>query len=355
MKKKIVVLLLSAMCLGMITGCNKESDTAKGNNKSQNKEVIQENKTPENAEKVENSTSAPEIKAGEKFLVETELGNYNFTLKDVITPDTSSLDLPAGKKMIVITFNVENINFGEGTDTKLLLDSEAFKVSDENNTLLSVYDLLPSDIQPPQLLSPGYNQDTGIPYLIDENSKNVNIILTRKSGDVCKSSIELKENKQFDISDLQNQDTGIPYLIDENSKNVNIILTRKSGDVCKSSIELKENKQFDISDLQLNLEIEVSDNWAQIKGTYVNNSDYVIKDLTITYVDEATNETEYFGSSDTVLPGETSPISEGDTIDNKDVSLDTLEVIKYSIKAVNENGEEQSIIYDVKLNQYEVY
>ena len=308
MKRKIVVLLLSAMCLGMITGCNKESDTAKGNNKSQNKEVIQENKTPENAEKVENSTSAPEIKAGEKFLVETELGNYNFTLKDVITPDTSSLDLPAGKKMIVITFNVENINFGEGTDTKLLLDSEAFKVSDENNTLLSVYDLLPSDIQPPQLLSPGYNQDTGIPYLIDENSKNVNIILTRKSGDVCKSSIELKENKQFDISDLQ-----------------------------------------------LNLEIEVSDNWAQIKGTYVNNSDYVIKDLTITYVDEATNETEYFGSSDTVLPGETSPISEGDTIDNKDVSLDTLEVIKYSIKAVNENGEEQSIIYDVKLNQYEVY
>lgn len=308
MKKKIVVLLLSAMCLGMITGCNKESDTAKGNNKSQNKEVIQENKTPENAEKVENSTSAPEIKAGEKFLVETELGNYNFTLKDVITPDTSSLDLPAGKKMIVITFNVENINFGEGTDTKLLLDSEAFKVSDENNTLLSVYDLLPSDIQPPQLLSPGYNQDTGIPYLIDENSKNVNIILTRKSGDVCKSSIELKENKQFDISDLQ-----------------------------------------------LNLEIEVSDNWAQIKGTYVNNSDYVIKDLTITYVDEATNETEYFDSSDTVLPGETSPISEGDTIDNKDVSLDTLEVIKYSIKAVNENGEEQSIIYDVKLNQYEVY
>ena len=308
MKKKIVVLLLSAMCLGMITGCNKESDTAKGNNKSQNKEVIQENKTPENAEKVENSTSAPEIKAGEKFLVETELGNYNFTLKDVITPDTSSLDLPAGKKMIVITFNVENINFGEGTDTKLLLDSEAFKVSDENNTLLSVYDLLPSDIQPPQLLSPGYNQDTGIPYLIDENSKNVNIILTRKSGDVCKSSIELKENKQFDISDLQ-----------------------------------------------LNLEIEVSDNWAQIKGTYVNNSDYVIKDLTITYVDEVTNETEYFGSSDTVLPGETSPISEGDTIDNKDVSLDTLEVIKYSIKAVNENGEEQSIIYDVKLNQYEVY
>lgn len=308
MKKKIVVLLLSAMCLGMITGCNKESDTAKGNNKSQNKEVIQENKTPENAEKVENSTSAPEIKAGEKFLVETELGNYNFTLKDVITPDTSSLDLPAGKKMIVITFNVENINFGEGTDTKLLLDSEAFKVSDENNTLLSVYDLLPSDIQPPQLLSPGYNQDTGIPYLIDENSKNVNIILTRKSGDVCKSSIELKENKQFDISDLQ-----------------------------------------------LNLEIEVSDNWAQIKGTYVNNSDYVIKDLTITYVDEATNETEYFGSSDTVLPGETSPISEGDTIDNKDVSLDTLEAIKYSIKTVNENGEEQSIIYDVKLNQYEVY
>ena len=144
-------------------------------------------------------------------------------------------------------------------------------------------------------------------------------------------------------------------MIDENSKNVNIILSRKSGDVCKSSIELKENKQFDISDLQLNLEIEVSDNWAQIKGTYVNNSDYVIKDLTITYVDEATNETEYFGSSDTVLPGETSPISEGDTIDNKNVSLDTLEVIKYSIKAVNENGEEQSIIYDVKLNQYEVY
>lgn len=308
MKRKIVVLLLSAMCLGMITGCNKESDTAKGNNKSQSKEVIQENKTPENAEKVESSTSAPEIKAGEKFLVETELGNYNFTLKDVITPDTSSLDLPAGKKMIVITFNVENINFGEGTDTKLLLDSEAFKVSDENNTLLSVYDLLPSDIQPPQLLSPGYNQDTGIPYLIDENSKNVNIILTRKSGDVCKSSIELKENKQFDISDLQ-----------------------------------------------LNLEIEVSDNWAQIKGTYVNNSEYTIKNLIITYVDESTNETEYFGSYDTVLPGETSPISEGDTIDNKEVSLDTLEAIEYSIKAVNENGEEQSIIYDVKLNQYEVY
>ena len=307
MKKKLVILLVSAMCLGMITGCNKESDTAKGNNKSQNKEVIQENKAPENAEKAEKSTSVPEIKAGEKFLVETELGNYNFTLKDVITPDTSSLNLPAGKKMIVIAFNVENVNFGEGTDTKLLLDSEAFKVSDENNTLLSVYDLLPSDIQPPQLLGPGYNQDTGVPYLIDENSKSVNIVLTRKSGDVCKSSIELKENKQFDVSDLQ-----------------------------------------------LDLEIEVSSNWATIKGTYVNNSDYAIKDLTITYIDETTNETEYFGSSDTVLPGETSPISEGDTIDNKNVTMDTLTPIEYRVEVVNENGEEQTITYDVKLNQYEI-
>ena len=307
MKKKLVILLVSAMCLGMITGCNKESDTAKGNNKSQNKEVIQENKAPENAEKAEKSTSVPEIKAGEKFLVETELGNYNFTLKDVITPDTSSLNLPAGKKMIVIAFNVENVNFGEGTDAKLLLDSEAFKVSDENNTLLSVYDLLPSDIQPPQLLGPGYNQDTGVPYLIDENSKSVNIVLTRKSGDVCKSSIELKENKQFDVSDLQ-----------------------------------------------LDLEIEVSSNWATIKGTYVNNSDYAIKDLTITYIDETTNETEYFGSSDTVLPGETSPISEGDTIDNKNVTMDTLTPIEYRVEVVNENGEEQTITYDVKLNQYEI-
>ncbi|WP_411329247.1 hypothetical protein [Blautia hansenii] len=308
MRKKLVALIVATMCFGTISGCSKESDTAKESKETQNNEVSQENKEPENIEKSDDNTSIPKIEVGEKFLVETEMGSYNFTLKDVITPDISSLDLPVGKKMIVITFNVENIDFGEGTDTKLLLNSEAFKVSDENNTLLSTCDFIPSDVEPPQLLESGYNQDTGIPYLIDKNSKSVNIVLSRKSGDLCKATIKLNENNQFDVSDLQ-----------------------------------------------LNLEIEISDNWAQIKGTYVNNSDYTIKNLIITYIDKATNETEYFGSYDTVLPGETSPISKGDTIDNKEVSLDTLEAIKYQIKAVNENEEEQTIIYDVKLDQYEVY
>ncbi len=115
-------------------------------------------------------------------------------------------------------------------------------------------------------------------------------------------------------------------------------------------------EEFKINDLSFNLSIDTSNpNWVEISGTYTNNSAFSITQIIVTYIDHDTNETEYWGSHDTVLPGETSPTSTGDTIDNLNASLDRMEAIEYRITCNSSSGEEFDVVYDVKLDEYSIY
>lgn len=133
-------------------------------------------------------------------------------------------------------------------------------------------------------------------------------------------------------------------------------LTKQIESSTEKQAESKEDsKEFKISDLSFDLSIVPSDNWVDISGTYTNHSEYTITDIIITYTDTMTNNTEYWGSSDTVLPGETSPISEGDTIDNMDATMESMSPTKYSIDAKDPSGKDVKIRYDVKLDEYDIH
>lgn len=123
------------------------------------------------------------------------------------------------------------------------------------------------------------------------------------------SSAELKQLKEENVAlkkeneELKSANEGLKSDIEK--------LSMTNG----SDEQNQENEQeFNIDKLTFNLEIVPSSNWVKISGTYTNGTSYTITDIIITYVDEMTNNIEYFGSRDTVLPGETSPVSSGDTL-----------------------------------------
>lgn len=115
-----------------------------------------------------------------------------------------------------------------------------------------------------------------------------------------------------------------------------------------------EKDNFNIDNLSFDLEITKSDSWVQISGSYTNNSKYTITQIIVSYLDTMTNTIVYYGSYDTVLPGETSPLSEGDTIDNMNANMENMKPTKYQINATDSSNNEISITYDAKLDKYTI-
>ena len=158
-------------------------------------------------------------------------------------------------------------------------------------------------------------------------------------------------NSAKNSNESAEKDAKIEALQSENAE------LKKQLDELQSSAkeqEVKESKtkDFDINDLAFDLSIVPSNNWVQISGTYMNNSDYTITQMIVTFTDNTTNNIVYWGTYDTVLPGETSPISEGDSIDNMDTKMESITPTKYSIDAKSPDGNNVRITYDVKLDEY---
>lgn len=86
--------------------------------------------------------------------------------------------------------------------------------------------------------------------------------------------------------------------------------------------------------------------------TYTNNSPYPITSYSLTYVSKDTNEKHYALSSDTVVPGETSPNMK--SFGPKTMTLNDVDLLELEITAVDGN-DEYRIKYDFKLNRVEWY
>lgn len=211
MKKVLSLLLVVCMCVG-IAGCGGESEKDKQiaelqeeNDKlkeqvaelerdrkySEKPEPTAEATPPEAAKETpENDTrnidktnqsdnTSTEFKMGQPFLASTHNGSFKITIDEVQTLDApNSIDLPEGKKVAVLVFTVENIDYGKDSAMKgIRMTENNLQMADESKTMLESYGLIPEKFQHPDAVLPGYNQKAALSYIINSNTTAVDIIL----------------------------------------------------------------------------------------------------------------------------------------------------------------------------------
>ncbi len=90
-----------------------------------------------------------------------------------------------------------------------------------------------------------------------------------------------------------------------------------------------------------------------LETTFVNNSDKPITYLSVKILLKDTNKTTYLSCTDTVMPGETSPIFK--TFGPESQNKNDIEFLTCTIKTHDDNGEEIYVEYDYKLKKYRTF
>ncbi|MBB6715962.1 hypothetical protein [Clostridium gasigenes] len=90
-----------------------------------------------------------------------------------------------------------------------------------------------------------------------------------------------------------------------------------------------------------------------METSFTNNSKYPIKGFSMTILLKDTNEKTYLSNFDTVMPGEKS--SNFRTFAPKGGDAEKMEILKYNITAIKEDGSKVFVEYDAKLKTYSWY
>lgn len=213
MKKKLILAMVTSFAL-FITACGSntsELDVLKKENEElkaqieqlQSTENIESKNSDEASLNAEDNTAQSDDVAqfilNEPFLVETDQGSYNITITGAKSTDWYERSGKGTDKTIVLLcYEVENIDFTTGTLTSdgkdgVLVDQYAFKVSDENNYILNMDNSTYSDCGFPDIVEPGYKTKEELPYIVDGKTSTINVVLSRRTGDVAKITLDVTE------------------------------------------------------------------------------------------------------------------------------------------------------------------
>lgn len=213
MKKKLILATIASFTLS-ITACGSDTselDALKKENEElkaqieqlQSTENIESKNSDEASLNAEDNTAQSDDVAqfilNEPFLVETDQGSYNITITGAKSTDWYERSGKGTDKTIVLLcYEVENIDFTTGTLTSdgkdgVLVDQYAFKVSDENNYILNMDNSTYSDCGFPDIVEPGYKTKEELPYIVDGKTSTINVVLSRRTGDVAKITLDVTE------------------------------------------------------------------------------------------------------------------------------------------------------------------
>ena len=176
--KKIITILLLILSLSMF-GCNKTNDEV--NKKSTINKATTDTKTENKVE---------ELKLNEPFKVTTEYGDYEITITGLTNTDWYMEEYNNNdKKVVLLSYEINNISFKNDNYPGVLVDSDAFKVVD-NNGYLNTDVFYGGDYTYHEEVPVGTKFKCGIAYAIDPNVTSLNFTFCR-DVDVATIKFEL--------------------------------------------------------------------------------------------------------------------------------------------------------------------
>ena len=188
MKKLMGLILALVMCL-TLAGCG-------GEKKETVKETVKETESATEQETIEPETEKEEVKeygVGEPFTVETEYGDYIIMIIGISETDWWERAYQnTDSKVILVEYEVENIDFSNSMVEGVLIDSTCFKISDDKKYLLNSFSMRYDSINPMDITGPGYKRASSVPYVSERETEYYDIIFTRNTGDIAKVRINLQ-------------------------------------------------------------------------------------------------------------------------------------------------------------------
>lgn len=204
MKSKVFAFILIATLSLSLTACSGNSDELeelKKENAELKEEIkeLKEGSSSDDDSDSSNSTLA-EMKVNEPFLIETDKGDYTVTILQARKTDwwQRSNNGDTSKTIIALAYEVENIDFKTGQTTYdgrdgVLVDSSAFRVSDENGYILDMDNSSFSDYGYPEIVEVGYKSKEELPYIVDGDTSYLDVVFYRSTGDVAEIRIDVTE------------------------------------------------------------------------------------------------------------------------------------------------------------------
>lgn len=219
MKKKIVIMLMVVVSLG-VTGCGEstissdktvkkevtkdtEKDIGEVNNietggeeekeeemktqKESNKKV--EEKVEKQQSVINRDTNLKEIKLNEPYLMETDNGNYSFTITGVQRTDWIQ---EADKEIIVLDYVVENENYEPDNGSLLLLDAKAFRMEDAERNVLEAWDSTMSEFGFPDFVEVGEKKEQQQPYVTAKDTEEIRLVFEKEGEDIADMVVSVK-------------------------------------------------------------------------------------------------------------------------------------------------------------------
>ncbi|NCB99948.1 MAG: hypothetical protein EOM34_04595 [Clostridia bacterium] len=189
MKKLISVLILGMMCLclvGCSSGAKKETEPV-----TTVAEIETETETETESETDE---GIKEIGVGEPVTVETEWGSYILAITGVSETDWwERANKNTDKTVILVEYSVENIDFSNEYTSGVVISTEAFKISDDENYLLKDFSSGYDDrVNFFETVDPGYKSESALPYILDRDTEYIDVVITRSSGDIAKVRVNIE-------------------------------------------------------------------------------------------------------------------------------------------------------------------
>lgn len=187
MKKIISLLLVCAACL-MMVGCGNEKKETEAEAKTAETNTA-ETSTEEEAI---GPNGLKKIEVGEALQIDAKYGSYKLTVTGIERTDWWERKHHNNKKSVVLlSYEVENINFSSILSEGVKVEYDLFKILDSKKGVLSPFLWYFDDVAEPGTVKPGEKASGSIPYVLERDSDYFDVIFTRVTGDVAEVRVEM--------------------------------------------------------------------------------------------------------------------------------------------------------------------
>lgn len=178
MKKRVLAIMLTCVFALSLSSCGNSSDkdaeieSLKAENAELKKTIEELQPVKEESEPKSSNAKKElaEMQLNEPFLVKTDNGSYKITMQEARKTDwwQRSNNGDTSKTIVVLAYEIENVDFMLGeTDYSgrdgVLINSNSFRVSDENGYILNADNSTYSDYGFPEMVEMGYKAKAELP------------------------------------------------------------------------------------------------------------------------------------------------------------------------------------------------